>query len=378
MGTVGLVSAALALAFLAGVNIYTRDSNVLVTPDLAPERTAAARVAPAFSLWPLVFAFGAVTIVVGLVTYQAITIIGLAPPARRRRRMDDPGLVRAGLGRQRAQRRGAQPDRQPVRVPDRRCRRHRHHRLLVQPHHAVAVEDQHRARLRRPGASIFLAFAFLFAYRPSIKHRAVVSVIVIGAIGLVAGGAAAGISGEREIEQHETDRRTGAPRASCEDPEETHADEKASQSVAATASVAARITLAEDGTLSYERQRTEPAGRRTTRSRSPAPARTTCCSSTSPTSTAASRSTSGTMADRRGRGRATRSRFPHQVCTTLVEHRRRATDHPQHRAAQLRVPRRLPLLRARRRNRRTRTGRAVSHHQDENAVDDIYRLPSTP
>src|SRR5687767_13265838 len=77
MGTVGLISAALALAFLAGINIYTRDSNVLVTPDLAPERTAAARVAPAFSLWPFAFAIGAVTIVVGLVTYQAITIIGL-------------------------------------------------------------------------------------------------------------------------------------------------------------------------------------------------------------------------------------------------------------------------------------------------------------
>ena len=77
MGTIGLISAALALAFLAGVNIYTRDSNVLVTPDLVPEQTPAAQVAPAFSVWPVVFAVGAVIVVVGLVSYQAITIIGL-------------------------------------------------------------------------------------------------------------------------------------------------------------------------------------------------------------------------------------------------------------------------------------------------------------
>src|SRR5918993_2361419 len=77
MGTVGLVSAALALAFLSGVNIYTRDCNVLVTPDLAPESTASAKVAPSYSLWPVVLAFGMVTVVVGLVSYQAIAVIGL-------------------------------------------------------------------------------------------------------------------------------------------------------------------------------------------------------------------------------------------------------------------------------------------------------------
>jgi magnesium-transporting ATPase (P-type) len=77
MGTVGLVSAALALAFLTGVNIYNRDCNVFATPDLVAERTPAAKIAPSYSLWPVVFAFGAVTVVVGLVTYQAILIIGL-------------------------------------------------------------------------------------------------------------------------------------------------------------------------------------------------------------------------------------------------------------------------------------------------------------
>ncbi len=83
--------------------------------------------------------------------------------------------------------------------------------------------------------------------------------MVIGAIGLVAGGAAAGISGEREIEEHETTTEL-APEGVCEDPEETHADENASQSVAATASIAVRITLGEDGTLSYELNGPNPEG----------------------------------------------------------------------------------------------------------------------
>jgi hypothetical protein len=75
--------------------------------------------------------------------------------------------------------------------------------------------------------------------------------VAIGAVGLVAGGAAAGIDGERETLPHETTAEL-AHEGLCEDPGHTEADEKASQNVAATASVAARITLADDGTLSYD------------------------------------------------------------------------------------------------------------------------------
>ena len=66
-------------------------------------------------------------------------------------------------------------------------------------------------------AAIFLAFAFLFAYRPSIKSRAMISIVAIGAVGLVAGGAAAGIDGEREIHPHETTEEL-ASEGICEDP----------------------------------------------------------------------------------------------------------------------------------------------------------------
>ena len=77
-GTIGLVSAAIALGVIAGANVYTRDSNVSAMGDAsAHERVPAAQRAPGRSIWPFVFAFGAVTIVVGLVTQQTFVIIGL-------------------------------------------------------------------------------------------------------------------------------------------------------------------------------------------------------------------------------------------------------------------------------------------------------------
>jgi hypothetical protein len=258
MGTIGLISATLALAFLAGVNIFTRDANVLVTPDLVAERTAAAQVAPPFSVWPVAFAFGMVTIVVGLVTYQAIAIIGLI-------------LVLAAGAEWMAQSWAERASADSAHNSEVRSRIANPFEFPIAGLIAIGVIVYSFSRvmlwLSKTNtviafgvlAAIFLTFAFLFAYRPSIKHRAVVSVIVIGAIGLVAGGAAAGISGEREIEEHETTAGL-ALEGVCEDPEETHADEKASQSVAATASVAVEITLGEDDLLTYRMNGPVPQG----------------------------------------------------------------------------------------------------------------------
>ena len=258
MGTIGLISAALALAFLAGVNIYTRDSNVLVTPDLVPEQTPAAHVAPAFSVWPAVFAVGAVIVVVGLVSYQAITIIGLL-------------VLIAGGAEWMAQAWAERASADSVHNSEVRSRMANPFEFPLAGAIAIGIIVYSFSRimlwLSKTNtvlafgilASIVLAFAFLFAYRPSIKHRAVVSIIVIGAVGVVAGGAAAGISGERELHPHETTEAL-AVEGVCEDPEETHADEKASQNVAATASVAARITLSEDGTLTYSLNGPPPEG----------------------------------------------------------------------------------------------------------------------
>ena len=101
--------------------------------------------------------------------YPVVFIFGLIAAARRRRGVDGPGLERAGLGRRRLQRRRPRPHRPPARVPGARRHRRRHHRLLVQPHHAVPVEDRRRPSPSALIAVLVLAVGFIFAFRPSLQ-----------------------------------------------------------------------------------------------------------------------------------------------------------------------------------------------------------------
>jgi hypothetical protein len=109
--------------------------------------------------------------------------------------------------------------------------------------------------------SIIIALAFFFAYRPRVPSKAAAVVIGVGALGLIAGGAAAGLSGERDIHPHETTTGLNEEGADvCTSPEEFEADENASQSVAATAAVAATITLNSEGQLTYDLNGPSPTG----------------------------------------------------------------------------------------------------------------------
>jgi hypothetical protein len=258
MGTVGLASAAVALGLLAGVNIFTRDSNVMVTPDLSVESTAAAQLAPQGSIWPMVFAVGAVTLVVGLVSYQAIFIVGavvlLASGAEWMAQAWAERASADNAHNAEVRSRMANPFEFPLAGA-----------IAI----GIIVYSFSRIMLWLSKTNTVLAFgvlatvvmtmAFLFAYRPTIKSRAMVSVFVIGALGLVAGGAAAGLDGERDIEAHETTENE-AVEGICENPDATEADDKASQSVAATANVAAKITLSEQGALSLDLNGPLPEG----------------------------------------------------------------------------------------------------------------------
>ncbi len=77
LGTIGLVSASVALVFLTAINLYVRDSNVSAA-DIESHATApAARRPPATSLWPLTAGLGATMVTVGIVTFQATTVLGL-------------------------------------------------------------------------------------------------------------------------------------------------------------------------------------------------------------------------------------------------------------------------------------------------------------
>jgi hypothetical protein len=247
LGTIGLSSAALALALLAGVNLYTRDANVSAMDPAATTESAAAAPAPGESLWPLAAAGGAVLVVVGLVTYPVIFIFGLAALLA----ATVEWMIQAWSERASADSRFNEGVRgriaHPLEFP-----------ILGAVALGIVIYSFSRIMLflsRSGGPAVFIIIAalilvtgFLFAYRPSVRGGAIAAVIAIAAVGLVTGGIVAALEGERETEAHET---TGdlADEGECATPDETEADEDASQNVAAKANVTAEIFLESDGTL---------------------------------------------------------------------------------------------------------------------------------
>jgi hypothetical protein len=247
LGTIGLASAALALALIAGVNLYTRDANVSAMDPAATTESAAAARAPGESLWPLAAAVGAVLVVVGLVTYPVIFIFGVAALLA----ATVEWMVQAWSERASADAEFNTAVRQrmahPLEFP-----------ILGAIAVGTLIYSFSRIMLflsRTSGPAVFVIIAafilfggFLFASRPSLRGGLIAAVIAIAAVGLVTGGIVAALEGERDTEAHET---TGELAASgeCATPDETEADEDASQSVAAKANLTAEIVLQSDGTL---------------------------------------------------------------------------------------------------------------------------------
>ncbi|MGB0111947.1 MAG: hypothetical protein WBP59_01885 [Ilumatobacteraceae bacterium] len=251
-GTIGLVSAAVALGFLAGVNLFTRDANVWADEISSTDTAPAAAAAPANSVWPMVFALGAVVVAVGLVTQQSVFTIGivilLAAGAEWTaqawsERASADATHNAGVRSRIAN---------PLEFP-----------LAAAVGIGIIVYSFSRIMLWLSKTNtviafsilgtIIVVFAFFFAYRPALKSRAVAGVIGVGVVGLVAGGVAAGVDGEREIHpHHSTEQLAEEGTGICTSPDEFPSDHGASQRVAATASAAAYITLTESGELTYE------------------------------------------------------------------------------------------------------------------------------
>jgi hypothetical protein len=198
-------------------------------------------------MWPPVAALGAVLVVVGLVTYPVVFVFGLIAlivaaaewmvQAWSERASGDPQYNAAVRGRL------AHPLEFPV---------------LAAIGGAVLIYSFSRIMLflsKTGGPVVFgvialllLVGGFIIAFKPSLRTGAIAAVCTIAALGLVTGGIVAAIDGERDIEVHET---TGdlADHGGCESTEETHADENASQTVAATANLTAELILREDGTM---------------------------------------------------------------------------------------------------------------------------------
>ena len=247
IGTTGLIFAAVALAFLAGVNLFFRDSDVSAMDPTAATQSAAAAPPPSPSLWPLLGAAGAVMVVVGIVSYPVVFVFGIialiaaaaewmvqAWSERASAEGSFNAVVRARIS-------------HPLEFP-----------VLAAVGAGIIIYSFSRIMLflsKASGPALFSVIAaliliagFIIAFRPSVRNGAIASVAVIAALGLVAGGAAAALEGERELDPHETTDELSSL-GECDTPDETEADENASQSLADKASIAGELILKSDGTL---------------------------------------------------------------------------------------------------------------------------------
>lgn len=250
MGTIGLVSAAVALSFLAGVNIYTRDCNYWADEIESLETAPAAVRAPADTVWPFAFALSATVIAVGLVTVQAVFVIGVVlllvsgaewtAEAWAQRASGDPAYNAEVRNRM------ANPLEFPVGA-------------AIAIGIVIYAFSRIMLGLSKTGTTIafsivgalIIALAYVFAARPG-RSKAAVAAVSAGALVVIAGGAVAGFGGEREIDEYDTTAGLNQQGVEiCTSPEKFKADEKASQSIGNASAAAATITLGDDGVLTY-------------------------------------------------------------------------------------------------------------------------------
>ena len=244
LGTIGLISAAVALAGLAGLNVFARDSNVSAMDHAAFESSAAAQATARPSLWPLLVALGATTLTLGLVTTRAFFVVGLV------------AIIAGGIewlfqgwserasadARYNAEVRNLMAD--PMELPVAGA-------ILA----AVVVYSFSRIMLGLPdksstvvafsvAAALVLAVGAFLGLRRGVSKTSLTGAFSIAAIALIGAGTFAGLTGERDIEEHHSTAYI-AEEDEC-GTEETEADERASQTVAAKSNLAAELTF--DGT----------------------------------------------------------------------------------------------------------------------------------
>jgi len=270
LGTVGLASATVALICLAVLNYILGDSNVFLDDEAPAESTAAAQPAPTGSVWPLGFAFGAVIVAVGLISYQPIVVIGLvallATGAEWTVQAWAERASRDGVHNAAVRSRLSNPLEYPIGGT-----------IAV----GIIIYAFSRVMLWLSKTNTVVAFAvmaavvllvgFVIANRPSLKTGAVGSVMAVGAIAVVAAGTVTGVQGERDIPEFETttvwqeeailhpeEYAEGAAEGKhpadliCESPEEfPEADENASETVA-NKSGTYQVLLDEAGTLDFD------------------------------------------------------------------------------------------------------------------------------
>lgn len=241
LGTLGLVFAAIALALLAGLNVYVSDSNVSAMEPSAFDSSAAAQATARPSLWPLLVALGATTLTLGLVTTRAFFVIGLIIMIAGAIEWLVLGWSERASGDQayNAETRDVMVD--PLELP-----------VAGAIGAAVVVYSFSRVMLGLPSksatviafsvaAAVVLAVGTLVGVRRAASKTVLTGAFSVAAVALIGAGAFAGLNGERETHLHHTTADI-AEENEC-GPEATEADKGASQTVAAKSSVAAEVSF---------------------------------------------------------------------------------------------------------------------------------------
>ena len=250
MGTIGLVSATVALATLAGIVIFTRDANVFADEPDTFDGAAANTARPGASMWPFALGLAVTTMTLGLVTYPAIFILGAI-------------LFVAGIAEWILQ---AWSERASADASHNAEVRSRLAYTAEMPVAAaiglgIVIYAFSRVMLGVPSktstivafsivATIVLIVGAVVGANRSITAPKITALFALSGVVLIGGGAVSGLNGERQIDEYKTTAYFAA-KDEC-GAEKTYADKHASQTVAGKANNS-EIRLTADGTLVHRK-----------------------------------------------------------------------------------------------------------------------------
>lgn len=249
LGTIGLISLALAFGFLAGINLFTKDGNVGALVPGVEHSSAAAQQPAGRSMWPLVTAVGVGGLAIGAVSkpvvFKVSLIIVLAAVVEWMiqgwsERASSDATYNEGLRKRLLH---------PLEFP-----------ILASVGAAVFIYSFSRIMLhisKDAGRWVFIvigavitAAGFVFASKRGLGKSTAGGILAVGALALVGVGVASAVSGQRPIELH-----PGVTTAVClgtaTEAEIEEVDHNASQDVAAKSNPLANVYLTADESNLY-------------------------------------------------------------------------------------------------------------------------------
>ncbi len=247
MGTVGLVTAVVIFAFLAGINLFTRDGNTSSMQQGVEFTSSAAQPPVGRSMWPIGAALGVGGLVVGAVSHPVVfkvsVVVLLAAIVE--------WMVQAWSERASAD------GKYNANVRSRTLNGLEFPILATLVGGAVVYAFSRVLLTASKGAGVWIFVAlsalmvtggFLFASGKRTSKRTMAAVCAVSAVALMGVGVASAISGQRTIYEHPT-IDDASQKSLCLEGGEEEVDEHASQDVSLKSSVVANVYLQDDGDL---------------------------------------------------------------------------------------------------------------------------------